>query len=97
MICFRGSYGNGADVDIVEWCGLKLSSEQRHALWDNINVTDLIDLTQSGSIDIEREIDDAPPGLNDTYYAVSTNKSIREFKNELRAAIVAVITKAIQL
>ncbi len=85
----KGSYLDGCDLDIVEWCGLALTDEQHDALWSDISETGLLE--RAGAyIDIEEVIEDAPPGLNDTYYSVFCDDE-EDFKQHLKEEILTII------
>lgn len=85
---FGGSYIDGCDVDLVEWCGLELVDEQLDKLWGEINANDLLE--EAGAcVVIEEAIDDAPPGMNDTYYSVLGDED--ELKEGLKREILAII------
>jgi hypothetical protein len=86
---FRGSYIDGCGVNLVDWCGLKLTNDQDNKLWGQINDTDLIERA-GGFVDIEEQIDDAPPGMNDTYYSV-TCLDEKTFKESLQEEIMAIV------
>lgn len=91
MEIFMGSYIDGCDVDLVHWCGLELTDAQSDQLWGNINSTDLLE--QAGAyVETEEEIDDAAPGMNDTYYSVTCD-DVDKFRESLKAEILSIISE----
>jgi hypothetical protein len=85
----RGSYLNGCGVGVVEWCGLELTDQEHDELWNDINETDLLE--QAGAfVEVYREVDDALPGMNDTYYTV-WYESEADLKRDLKAEIISIV------
>ena len=85
---FGGSYLDGCEVNLLDWCGLELTDEEEDRL--DIETTDLLE--EAGAyVEIDREIDDAPPGMNDTYYSVYCSDE-ESFKRNLKAKIIELIS-----
>lgn len=82
---FSGSYIDGCEVNILEWAGVELTDAQYDKLWSVVNETDLIE-EAGGFVEIDEVIEDAPPGMNDTYYSVYCS-DVEEFKECLRTVI----------
>ena len=84
---FTGSYIDGCKVDLPTWAGVELTDDQHDRLWSDINETDLIE-EAGGFVEIDEAIEDAPPGMNDTYYSVYCS-DVEEFKDSIRTVIFA--------
>ena len=78
---------DGADVDLVKFCGLPpLTDRQHDTLWGEMNETALLELCLKAELCFSEGSDDMP-GSADSYYDVSTNDEAG-FKEELKNLIL---------
>ncbi|MGP0088754.1 MAG: hypothetical protein ACLPKB_02160 [Xanthobacteraceae bacterium] len=89
---FSGSSLDGLDVNLFDWVGLTLSDEQEDLVWAEHNERSLLDLCLSALIEIDQEVDDAGPGLNDTYFSVYA-RDIEALRQELRSVIIGLVQR----
>jgi hypothetical protein len=87
---FTGSYIDGLSIDLLDWAGIELSDQQIDSIWAEHNEMSLLELCPSAEIEIEREIDDQAPGLNDTYFSVYSEDA-DELRQQLRQLIDGLI------
>jgi hypothetical protein len=86
---FTGSAIDGCDRDVAEWLGLEVPETLFERLQDLLSfhgLQELIEQCPSGRFEIDEQIDDAGPGLSDTYWRV-TATSTTGFKAELKEAV----------
>jgi hypothetical protein len=87
---FSGSYLDGLGIDLFAWAGFILTDEQKDLVWAEHNLKSLLELCPSAEIEIEEEIDDAPPGMNDTFYSVYSEDA-ELTRQELRRVILRLV------
>jgi hypothetical protein len=95
-LVFKGSYMDGVSdpedggwILLHEWANLELTEEQKAALWDAINVTDLIHACPSAELLIDDEFDADTPGQSDTFYSVCTHDD-EKLAKELQKKILRI-------
>jgi hypothetical protein len=90
-----GSYIDGPSEDLAGWVGLGLSDDDADRLASIVDSRRLLQECSSAEVEVTEEVDDAPPGLNDTYYTVWTD-DVQGLKAELRALIVKKLRAAVR-
>lgn len=78
-------------MNLPHWAGLKLTNKQHDSLWNDVNETDLLEAA-GAIVEIDEQIDDAGPGMNDTYYTVYCS-DVEEFRESLKTEILMRIEK----
>lgn len=67
---FAGSYIDGPDVDLVDYASIELTDDERGRLWEATSAVRLLEECMACALVIDDAIDDAAPGMNDTFYSV---------------------------
>lgn len=86
-----GSELNGGDQSIAEWAGLEVPEDKSDEYDDLVcGVTPLgefFETIENGYFEVVDEEDDMGPGMNDTYWEVTTS-NVEALRAEIRARLV---------
>jgi len=72
-----GSELNGADQSIAKWAGIEVPDDKWDAYVDLVGgvnpLSEFFETIINGSFEVTDEEDDMGPGMNDTYWAITTD------------------------
>lgn len=91
MKVLTGSELNGADQDVAEWAGLDMPEEKWDEYVDLVGGVNLLseffESIENGTFEIAEMDDDLGPGMNDTYWVVTTS-NVEALRSEVRQRLM---------